>query len=552
MLSPPAAPRPPPRLLPGAGACLGAALLAGCGGRETQVESGNRTQVLHRSLSADPAELDPHLISGLPEINVTTALFEGLVAEDPRDLSPVPGVAERWETSSDGLVYTFHLRADARWSDGRPVTAADFIASFRRVLTPSLAADYATMLHVILNAEAWHKGALHDFGAVGLAAPDARTLRITLEHPVPHFLSLLTHPVWFPVPLAVLERTGSPYQRGSRWTRPGTLVGNGPFVLTEWTPGRRLVAQRSPTYWDAGRVRLTAIHFHPTTGVDAEERAYRAGQLHLTEALPFSRLESWRRDRPEELSVSPFLDTYFYRLNVTRPFLNDRQVRRALALAVDREAIVRTLLRGGQQPAGTLVPPGLAGYEPPPGLTTDFDAARALLAAAGYAGGSGLPPLELLLNTSANHQVIAENVQATWKRELGLDVRLVTMEQSTLLAQRRTLDYQVLRSDWAGDYLDPMTFLGVFTSDSSNNHTGWKHAGYDALLFEAERTADPAARRALLQQAEALLLADVPIIPVYFYTTVRLIHPAVRGWYPTLLDRHPYKHVWLEAGDPAN
>ncbi len=526
--------------------CLFVAIQPGCGRRETPVESGISAQILHRSLSADPAGLDPHLISGLPEINVVTALFEGLVAEDPVDLHPVPGVAERWDVSSDGLTYTFRLRADANWSNGEPVTAQDFINSFRRVLTPSLAADYATMLHVVLNAEAWHKGALADFAQVGLAAPDARTLRIRLEHPVPHFLSLLTHPVWFPVHLPTLEKSGSPWQRGTKWTRPETIVSNGAFVLKRWEPGKLLVAEKSPVYWDRAAVRLEAIHFHPATGVDAEERAYRAGQLHLTEALPFAKVDTWRRERPDELHISPFLDTYFYRLNVTRPGLNDARIRRALALAVDRDAITKKILRGGQQPAHTLTPPGLTGYALPEGLRTDFHAARLLLAEAGYAGGRGLPPLELLYNSSANHQVIAEAVQETWRRELGVEVRLANMEQSTLLAQRRTLDYQILRSDWAGDYLDPTTFLEVFASDSSNNHTGWKNRRYDSLLYEAGRTPDPAGRLALLQRAEAILLDEVPLIPIYYYTTVRLVHPAVRGWHPTLLDRHPYKHVWLE------
>ncbi len=527
-------------------------LAAGCARRESAVASGTREQILHRSLSADPAGLDPHLISGLPEINVVTALFEGLVAEDPVDLHPVPGVAERWSVSSDGLEYTFHLRPDARWSNGGPVTAQDFVNSFRRVLTPSLAADYATMLHVVLNAEAWHKGALADFAQVGFTAPDARTLRIRLEHPVPHFLSLLTHPVWFPVHLPTLEKAGSPWQRGTKWTRPGTIVGNGAFVLKRWEPGKLLVAEKSPVYWDRAQVRLNAIHFHPATGVDAEERAYRGGQLHITEALPFAKVETWRRERPGELHIGPFLDTYFYRLNVTRPGLNDVRIRRALALAVDRRAITEKILHGGQQPAHTLTPPGVAGYTPPAGIPTDFAAARRLLAEAGYGGGTGLPPLELLYNSSANHQVVAEAVQETWRRELGIEVRLANMEQSTLLAQRRTLDYQILRSDWAGDYLDPTTFLEVFASDSSNNHTGWKNRQYDALLYEAGRTSDPAARFALLQKAETLLLDEAPLIPVYHYTTVRLVHPAVRGWHPTLLDRHPCKHVWLEAGNREN
>lgn len=531
------------RLLP---SVLLAVLLAGCWSRESPVDAGIRTQVLHRGLGADVAELDPHLISGLPEINVVTALFEGLVAEDPQDLHPVPGVAARWEISPDGLTYTFHLRPDARWSDGTPVTAQDFVASYRRVLTPSLGADYASMLHIVQRAEAYHRGDVKDFPQVGFAARDARTLVITLEHPVPHFLSLLTHPVWFPVPVATIERTGPLAQRGGRWTRPESFVGNGPFVLKEWSPGNVIITEKSPTYWDAAQVRLTAIHFHPADSVEAEERAFRAGQLHITEALPVSKVDAYRRESPGVLRISPFLDTYFYRLNVTRPVLNDRRVRQALSLAIDRTAIVEKITRGGQQPATAFTPPGTAGYQPPPGLTGDAAAARALLAEAGYPQASGLPTFDLLINSSGNHRVIGEAVQEMWRRELGVHVNLVNMEQKTLLTMRRTLDYQILRSDWAADYLDPAAFLEVFTAQSGNNHTGWASADYDALLFEAERTPDPAARHALLRRAEAILLNEAPIIPVFHYTTVRLVHGSVRGWHDTPLDRHPYKHLWLE------
>lgn len=525
---------------------LGLLALAGCAKRETPVESATRAQVLLRSLSADPVELDPHIISGLPEINVVTALFEGLVAEHPESLAPVPGVAERWEVSPDGLTYTFHLRANAKWSNGDPLTAADFVASYRRVLTRSLGADYASWLHVLKNGAAYASGTLSDFNAVGVSAPDPRTLILRLEHPAPHLLAQLSHPAWFPVHLASIEKVGPAFERGARWTRPETFVGNGPFVLKAWDRGLRIDVGKSPHYWDAANVRLAAIQFRPASGVDTEERAYRAGQVHVTEALPFTKIESWRREKPAELKVSPFLDTYFYRLNVTKPPLDQPKLRRALALAVDREGLIREILRGGQAPAGHFVPAMFPDYAPPAGFATDYASARALLAEIGHADGQGLAGLEITINNSANHQAIAEFLQATWRRELKLDVKILNMEQSTVMAQRRALNFQLLRSDWAADYLDPLAFLEIFTSASSNNHTGWKHAEYDRLIAEARRTVDPAARTILLQQAEALLLAEAPIIPLYTYTTVRLVHPSVRGWHPTVLDRHPYKHVWLE------
>jgi len=528
-------------------AVLGLLILAtGCPRRETPVERGIREQVLLRGLSADLAEIDPHVISGLPEINVASTLFEGLVDEDPVDLHPVPGVAESWNTSSDGLKYTFHLRADAKWSNGEPVTAHDFSNSIRRVLTRSLGADYATMLYLLVNAEAYHKGSLKDFSQVGVQVTDSRTLELTLNHPAPYFLSLLTHPVWFPIHLPTLEKSGSPYQRGGKWTQPGSLVGNGPFVLKEWRPGELIAVEKSPTYWDAAKVRLNAIHFHPAGDVDAEERAFRAQQLHVTEALPLSKVETYKHDSTGVLQIGAFLDTYFYRLNVTRPGLSNIKVRQALAAAIDRPALVEKVVRGGQQPARSFTPPGIDHYEPPDLIKSDFVAARRLLEEAGYPGGQGLPPLEIMINSSGNHRLIAEAIQEMWRRELGLDVRLNNMEQATLLANRRALDYQIMRSEWAADYIDPKTFLDVFRSDSNNNHTGWKNANYDALLFEADRTADPAARHSLMQRAEAILLTEAPIIPIYYYTSVRLVHPSVHGWYPTLLDRHPYKNVWLE------
>jgi len=521
-------------------------LASSCARRETAVSRATRAGILLRGLSADPADLDPHVITGLPEINVVSTLFEGLVAEDPVDLHPVPGVAESWEISADQLTYTFHLRAGARWSNGEPVTARDFARSFRRILTRSLAADYATMFYVLVNAEAYHKGALADFAAVGVQAPDEHTLRLTLNHPAPYFLSLLTHPAWFPVYLPALEKSGSAYQRGSKWTQPGNLVGNGPFVLTAWRRGEIIAVEKSPTSWDAATVRLNAIHFFPATDVEGEERAFRAGQLHVTEALPVSKVDTYRQDQTGVLQIGPFLDTYFYRLNTTRPGLSNAKVRQALAAAIDRPALVEKIMRGGQQPARSFVPPGVADYAAPELVRSDFVLARRLLAEAGYPGGTGLGPLEIMINSSGNHRVIAEAVQEMWRRELGIEVRVGNMEQATLLANRRTLDYQILRSEWAADYLDPKSFLDVFRADSNNNHTGWKSTDYDALLFEADRTALPAARQELMRRAETILLREAPIIPIFYYTTVRLVHSAVHGWHPTVLDRHPYKHVWLE------
>jgi oligopeptide transport system substrate-binding protein len=521
-------------------------LLAGCGKRETIVEAGDRAQTLHRGIGYEVVDLDPQLVTSVAEQSVIASLFEGLVREDAHDLHPVPAVAESWEASPDGLHYTFHLRANARWSDGTRLTAGDFVASWRRTLTPGLS-ENASLLYVLQGAESYCRGATSDFSTVGATAPDPLTLRVTLEHPAAYFLSLLCHMAWMPVPLRTIAAHGSTTQRGNPWTKAGNLVGNGPFTLTRWQPDRAIVVRKSKTYWDASHVRLQEIWFYPIDSVDAEERGFRAGQLHITDSLPVSRIDAYRRASPPVLRVDPYLATYFYRINTQRAFLSDPRVRRALAMAVDRRAIVDKLLRGGQSPAAAFTPPGMEGYDPGPLLPTDFAAARALLAAAGHPGGSGLPVFHLSLNNSETHRLIAEAVQQTWQRELGVRVDILNQENKTMLAARRTGDYELMRSDWVADYPDPSTFLDVWRGNSGNNYTGWTQPDYDAALFAADRTADAAERRKLWLKAETELLNAAPIIPIFFYTHAFLLRPSVQGWYPNPLDHHPYQEVWLAA-----
>ena len=467
------------------------------------------------------------------------------MTEDPQDLHPIPGVASKWEISPDRMTYTFFLRSEARWSNGDPVTAQDFVDSWRRILTPSLAAGYASSLYVLQGAESFNKGLTTDFSQVGAAAVDPHTLRVTLEHPISYFLSLLTTMSWLPVHLSSIAASGPVYEQRSSWTRPGRLVGNGAFVLKSWAPDKVIVLEKSPTYWDAAHVRLSAIHFYPIDSLDAEERAFRAGQLHLTDALPICRIEAYRRDAPQFLRIDPYLDTYFYRLNVRQPYLSDARIRRALALAVDRKAIVEKILRGGQTPAEEFTPP-VDGYIAPAGAPTDFAEARRLLALAGHPGGEGLPAFSLLYNNSESHRLIAEAVQEMWRRELGVETRLVNEEEKVVLAARRSGDYQILRSNWAADYPEPSSFLDLWRSDNGNNDTGWSNPDYDSLLFVAARTSDPVARDALYRKAEVILLEAAPIIPIYHFTHIFLIQPSVRGWFPNSLDHHPYKDVWLE------
>jgi oligopeptide transport system substrate-binding protein len=536
--------------------CLLALILhAGCGRRETRVEFGNREQILFKGNGTEPAELDPQIVTGVTEHHTIMALLEGLVTEDPVDLHPVPGVAERWDISADGRVYTFHLRKDAKWSNGDPVTAQDFLESYKRILTSSLASEYAYMHFVVTNAEAFNKGQITDFNLVGYKVLDDWTFQITLAEATPYFLSLMNHSSWFPVHLPTLRKYGKPYERGNKWTRPGHYVGNGPFVLDEWKVNTVVVARKSPTYWDRARVRLNEIRFYPIDSADTEERAFRSGQLHITETIPLSKIEVYKKNQPDQLHIDPYLGIYFYRINVTKPPLNDKRVRQALVASIDRQAIVERITRGGQLPAYHFTPPGTAGYLSNTRIKTDIAAAKKLLAEAGYPDGRGFPKVELLFNTSEAHRAIAEAIQQMWKINLGIDVQLVNQEWKVYLDSQHTLNYQICRAAWIADYVDPNSFLDMWLAGGGNNDTGWSNPEYDRLIAAAARELDPGRRMETFQRAEALLLDELPLIPIYFYTRVGLRRPEVKGLYPNILDNHPYKYIYLEetasrAGSP--
>ncbi|MEW6302560.1 MAG: peptide ABC transporter substrate-binding protein [Verrucomicrobiota bacterium] len=525
------------------------ASLTGCGRPETRIERGVREQILHIANGSEPQELDPHLVTGVTEHHLIMSMLEGLVIEDPKDLHPIPGVAERWDISSDGKVYTFYLRKNAKWSNGEPVTARDFYETYKRMLTPSLASEYAYMLHAVQNAEAFNTGKLKDFSEVGFKVLDDFTFQITLANPTSYFLSLMNHTSWFPVPVSVIAKHGPVYERGNQWTRVGNNVANGPFMLKEWRVGYKIVVQKNPHYWDAANVRLNEIHFYAIESTDAEDRSFRAGQLHIGYTVPLSKIDVYKERHPDLIHINPYLGTYFYRINVTKPPLNNKTVRRALVMAIDRETIVEKITRGGQLPAYNMTPPGTAGYTARAQLRTDFEAARKLLAEAGFPGGKGLPPIEILYNTQESHRVIAEAIQQMWKKELGVDARIVNQEWKVYMDSQRTLNYQVCRAGWIGDYVDPNNFLDMWTTGNGNNDTGWSNAEYDRLIRAAGAETDTAKRHELFQQAEAILLDECPMIPIYFYTRVRLMQPSVKGFYPTILDNHSYKFIYLEPLD---
>jgi len=530
--------------------CLAALLLLSfpaCSKRQTRVEAGDREQILHRANGAEPEDLDPHIIAGVGEHNILRALLEGLVAEDPIDLHPVPGVAESWDISPDGKVYTFHLRKEARWSTGDPVIASDFVRSYQRGLSPLMVNQYAYMLFVVKNAEAFNKGELKNFDEVGFKALDDSTLQITLNNPTSYFLSLLNHHSWFPLHIPTIEKHGKVFELGNRWTRPGNFVGNGPFVLKEWKVNRVIAVKKNPLYWDAKTVRLNEIRFYPIESLDTEERAFRSGQVHRTDKLPLPKVEYYKQNHPELLMRAPYLGTYFYVINTRKPPFNDKRVRQALALSIDREIITKNVTRGGEMPAYAFTPPNTAGYTSETQIKPDLAKAKKLLTEAGFPDGRGFPKFEILYNTLESHKTIAETIQQMWKNNLNIDVGLRNEEWKVYLNTKKAGgNYDLSRYGWIGDYPDPNTFLDMWITDGGNNDAGWSNLEYDKLISDAAKAIDPKERFTLFQRAEAILLDEMPILPVYYYVSIYLLSPSVKNWNPTILDHQPYKYVYLE------
>lgn len=502
--------------------------------------------VLRLGNGDEPQGLDPHLVSGVIEHNILMSLLEGLCAEDPKTLQPVPGAAEKWEISDDGTVYTFTLRENGRWSNGDPVTAEDFRFSFERILSPRLAGEYAYMLHVIKNARAFNEGRITDFSDVGVKVMGDKVLQITLEAPTAYFLSVQSHFCYFPVHKATILEHGKIDDRDTGWTRAGSFVGNGPFQLEEWKVNEVIRVKPNPAYWDAAAVKLAGIEFYPVKQAETEERMFRAGQLDRTNTIPLPKLDTYKQKFPNLLRRDPYLATAYYLFNTTRKPFNDPRVRKAFSLAINRQAICDRILKGGQTPALYLTPPDTAGFTSRSALAGTLDEARKLLADAGYPGGQGFPDVDLLYNTSDNQRIMAEIVQQMWNRELGVKVNLVNQEWKVYMDTRRKLDFSICRAGWTADYNDPMSFLDLFVTGGGNNNTGWSSAAYDAAIAEAGRTTGEP-RMEAFQRAEALLAAELPILTLYHYRTVNLVHPRVQGWNPTNLDHHPYKHVSLKA-----
>lgn len=512
--------------------------------KETQVARANREGILLVGNSAEPKALDHQLVTGVPESKVIGALFEGLVADDPAQDDAAPsGAAASWEHNEDMTQWIFHLQPEGKWSDGAPLTAHDFVFAYNRLLHPDFAGPYAEMLYFLENAEAFNKGKITDFSQVGVKAVDDFTLAVKLREPVPYLPSLTRHYTWFPVPRHVVLQHGKMTDRFTQWSVLPNLVGNGAFKLTAWRFHDFIEVKRNPHYWNAPNVGLNGIRFYPIENPYTETRAFLSGQLHTIYQLPSDLIRTIGKNDPQFLRQEPYVGTTFVRLNTKRPALADPRVRQALSLTLDREQICEHIMEGFF-PARSMTPK-MGSYQPEPKLSFDPEKARALLAEAGFPDGEGFPVFSMLISRPAA-RAGAEAIQAMWSKHLNIRINIQNMDWGSYINAQQTLNFDIASAGWIGDYLDPTTFLNIWTQGNGNNNTGWSDPRYEALLREAALKSEPAARLALFREAESLLMDAQPIVPISFYTRNYLLRPEVKGWHPLLLDNHPWGAIRLE------
>jgi oligopeptide transport system substrate-binding protein len=492
------------------------------------------------SNGAEPQTLDPAIITGEPELRVSQALFEGLTTRNTKG-TVIPGMAASWTLSPDNLTYTFTLRPGIKWSNGEPITSYDFLNSWERSLNPLTASQYSYQLYYLVNGEAYGTGKLRDFSQVGVKAPDDHTLVVTLNHPTAYFLELTTLPILFPVHLASIKKYGRD------WTKPGKMVCNGPYILKEWRLNDYILLEANPDYWQP--VPIHRIKVLPT---DSPTACFNLFYSHKTDliidktSIPTELVQDIR-DKPY-FHANPFGATTFVRFNVKRKPFDDVRVRKALALALDKKDIVEKITRAGEPVAATLVPPGSAGYTPPSGLSYNVTEARRLLAEAGYPNGQGFPDVTMLYPARSNWVQIATEMQALWRRDLGItSIHLSGQEWRVYLNTQQLIDFDFAVSDWIGDYNDPQTFLDMFTTDNGNNETNWGNPQYDQMLVASSAAHGPAQRMKIFQDMEKMLVEDeVPIVPVYFWVGLSLYYPdRVGGFEPNFVDEHPWGQLYI-------
>ena len=511
------------------------------GGESGQELAGN--QVLRWGNGAEPQSVDPHRTEGVPGSNIGRDLFEGLISEAP-DGTVIGGAAESWQVSDDGRTYTFALRRDARWSNGDPVTADDFVYSLRRSLDPATLSRYTFILNPIVNAEAAAAGRLPTTD-IGVRAVDTHTLEIELVNSTPYFLGLLTHSASYPVHPPSIEAHGGQY------ARPGNLVSNGAYQLDEWVVQSHVKLVRNPFYWDNDETTIDEVWYYPTEDQTAELSRYRAGELDLTNSIPKRQLRWIRENLPDELVVAPDLGAYYYGFNMTQPpFDGSPELRRALTLAVDREIITGQITAAGEVPSYGWVPPvqNYTGQQMPEAAWTQeqrIEEARRLYVLAGYSDENPLRT-QIIYNTQEDHRRIAVAIASMWKEALGVEVKILNQEWKVFLDTRRQrIETEVYRGGWIGDYNDAYTFAELFESNSALNDSGYSNPQYDQLLRDATEEGDTVRRAELLQQSERILLEDLPILPLYFYVSSRMVKPWVGGYTSNIMDHHRSKNFYI-------
>ncbi|WP_339324100.1 peptide ABC transporter substrate-binding protein [Paenibacillus sp. FSL W8-0194] len=516
-------------------------VLAGCGsknagGGSKENASAAKDQILHMNLSAEPPTFDPAQAQDSQAHTVLNMMYEGLVRLDENS-KPVPGVAEKWDISSDGLKYVFHLRKDAKWSNGDPVTAKDFVFAWQRVLDPNTtpAPPYAYQLYYIKGAEEYNNKKMTDFSQVGVKATDDHTLEVTLKNPTPYFLGLTSFYTFYPVHQSVKDNP--------KWAAdPKTMITNGPFALTTWTTGQKIEVSKNANYWDNKDIKLNKITMSLSNSGATELSSYRSGQLDYAGMpngeIPTDQMPAVKKQLQNELNLKPIGSVYYYQFNVTAKPFDNAKIRKAFAMAISRQEIVDKVTQSEEKPAFGFVPPGIAGEKEEfrtehkdDYFTENMDEAKKLLQEGmkeeGY---TTLPPVTLIYNSSEKHKKIALAVADMWKKNLGVTVQTENQEWGVFLKNRRSLNYQIARAGWSPDYNDPMTFFDLWTSKSGNNDIGFKNKEYDALVSDALASSDNAKRMDDFVKAEKLLIQDQQVLlPIYYYTNVALIKPNLKG-----------------------
>ncbi|WP_425058958.1 Oligopeptide-binding protein OppA [Sporomusa carbonis] len=512
-------------------------LAAGCS------KSGGNNQVFRYALEAEPATLDPAKSTAIPESLVELQIFEGLTRLDAKD-QPAPGVAEKWEVSPDGMKYVFYLRSNAKWSNGDPVTAQDFEFAWKQVLNPEFASENAYMLFPIKNAQAYNQKKL-TADQVGVKAVNDHTLEVTLETPTAYFLSLTAFHAFYPVHQKTV--TANP----DTWaTDVKTLIGNGPFKITNWVHSGKIEFAKNDQYWDAAQVKLVKMEWPISDSQTTRLALVENNQADMMVEPPV--VEHDRLTQAGLLKISPYLGVYYYVFNTQKAPFDNVQLRKAFALAINREALVKNVIKGGKQPAYAWVAPGLV--NPATGkdfreeggnyVKEDVALAKKLLAEAGYPDGQGLPPVTLLYNTSELHKSIAEAIQEMWKQNLGVSVNLTNQESKVFLESRSQGAFQIARASWVGDYADPMTFMDVFKDPG--NDAKYSNPAYNRLVEQAQSTIDQKVRMQAMHDAEKILFDDAVIIPIYYTTQPYIAKPYVKGYFWSVLGLADFKTAFIE------